>query len=476
MGIKNGSINMSSLLESMDNAPMSLLHRQLAWSAGLGIFLDGYDTIIVGAVLVLLARQWHLGPAEYRWVGTAALAGAFLGALIGGHVADRFGRKAIYLIDLITFFFAAILCSAAWNIDALVAFRFVLGMGIGADYPISATYMAEFMPKNKRGGVITWTFGLWTGGAIAAGLVAYSLLSFGPIAWRLMLLIGALPALLVVWLRRNLPESPRWYLRHGQVDKAAAVLKQVDPSISADEMAVIVQAEQKKAVAPRTPLRVLFGRRFIRATLLVCIPWFIMDLVGYYLTIYTPLILGHLGFKTAHQQILGSAILSITFLLGYVPLALTVDRIGRIWPQIIGFVGSAAALVLVACTAMNVPLIARIAHGQTHFLPQYSALALALIFLGMMLSQAFNSFGPGNTTYVLAAEVYPTDVRAAGHGFATAFSRLGAVASTFFLPVLSKAIGTPKLLLILAAGSVLGGVTTWLFRVDTTNKSLTQEI
>ena len=466
---------MSSLLESMDNAPMSPLHRQLAWAAGLGIFLDGYDTVIVGAVLVLLARQWHLGPSQYRWVGSSALAGAFLGALIGGHVADRFGRKAIYLIDLITFFFAAVLCSAAWNIYALVAFRFVLGMGIGADYPISATYMAEFMPKNKRGGVITWTFGLWTGGAIVAGLVAYSLLSFGPIAWRLMLLSGAVPALFVIWLRRNLPESPRWYLRHGQAEKAAAVLARVDPSISPDELSAIVAAEQKKAVAPRTPWRVLFQTRFIRATLLVCIPWFIMDLVGYYLTIYTPLILGHLGFKTAHQQILGSAMLSMTFLLGYVPLALTVDRIGRIWPQIIGFVGNAGALVLVALTALHVPVKHLMEHGQLQWVPQYSALALAMVFLGMMLSQAFISFGPGNTTYVLAAEVYPTDVRAAGHGFATAFSRLGAVASTFFLPVLGKAIGTPKLLLILAAGSILGAVTTWLFRIDTTNKPLAQE-
>ncbi len=466
---------MKSLLERMDTAPMSPLHRRLAWAAGLGIFLDGYDTIIVGAVLVLLARQWHLGPSQYRWVGTSALAGAFLGALIGGHVADRYGRKAIYLIDLITFFFAAVLCSAAWNIYALVAFRFVLGMGIGADYPISATYMAEFMPKNKRGSVITWTFGLWTAGAITAGLTAYSLLSWGPIAWRLMLLIGAVPALFVIWLRRNLPESPRWYLRHGQPEKAAAVLARVDPSITPEELTAILATEQKKAIAPRTPWRVLFQKRYIRATLLVCIPWFIMDLVGYYLTIYTPLILGHLGFKTAHQQILGSAMLSVTFLAGYVPLALTVDRIGRIWPQIIGFVGSAGALVLVGVTALNVPLHHVVEHGQSQWVLHYSTLALAMVFLGMMLSQAFNAFGPGNTTYVLAAEVYPTDVRAAGHGFATAFSRLGAVASTFFLPVLGQAIGTPKLLLVLAAGSVLGGVTTWLFRVDTTNTSLAQE-
>ena len=284
-----------------------------------------------------------------------------------------------------------------------------------------------------------------------------------------------MPALLVIWLRRNLPESPRWYLRHGQAEKAATVLARVNPSITPGELSAILAAEQKKAIAPETPWRVLFQKRFIRATLLVCIPWFIMDLVGYYLTIYTPLILGHLGFQTAHQQILGSAMLSLTFLLGYVPLALTVDRIGRIWPQIIGFIGSAAALVLVALTAMHVPVRHVLVQGHPHWLPQYSTLALALVFLGMMLSQVFNAFGPGNTTYVLASEVYPTDVRAAGHGFATAFSRLGAVASTFFLPVLGKAIGTPKLLLLLAAGSALGGVFTWLFRVETTNQPLVQE-
>ncbi len=466
---------MSSLLESMDNAPMNPLHRRLAWSAGLGIFLDGYDLVIIGSVLLLLTPQWHINTYEMGYLGSAALAGAFVGALAGGHIADRFGRKAIYLIDLMTFFVAAILCAAAWNITALIIFRFILGMGIGADYPISATYMAEFMPKHKRGGVITWTFGLWTGGAIFAGIVGFTLVHWGPWAWRLMFLVGALPALLVVWMRRKLPESPRWYLRRGETQKAVQVLRQVDPTISDGEMAEILRQQAQAIATPRAPVWTLFSRRFLRSTLFVCIPWFIMDLVGYYVTIYTPQILGHLGFHGSSSKILGQMILSTSFLVGYIPLALYIDKIGRIVPQIIGFVGGGIGLAIVGFTALHVPMRAVLHNGIVHEIPVFGAGAIMIIFAGMLISQILNSFGPGNTTYVLASEVYPTDVRATGHGFATAFSRLGAVASTFFLPPIAHWIGTPMLMLYLAAGSVMGGVFTWLFRVDTTNKALVQE-
>ncbi len=466
---------MSTLLDQIDQATMTRLHRRLAWSAGLGIFLDGYDIMIIGAVLLLLKKQWHLDAHAVGYLGSAALAGAFAGALIGGRIADRFGRKAIYLIDLLTFFLAAILCASAWNIASLVAFRFLLGVGIGADYPLSATYMAEFMPTVKRGGVITWTFGLWTAGAIFAGLVGFALVHLGPWAWRLMFLVGAAPALLVVWLRQSLPESPRWYLRRGQVEQATSVLRQLVPNLPAAEVSDILVEQRRKVNIPNTPVRVLFGRRFLRATLFVCIPWFIMDLVGYYLTIYIPQILGHLGFHGSPSKLLGSMILSASFLIGYVPLALLVDRIGRVWPQIIGFVGGGIGLAIVGLTALQSPTKIVMHSGMMKHVAIFSTTAIVIMFAGMLVSQILNSFGPGNTTYLLAAEVYPTDVRATGHGFATAFSRLGAVASTFFLPVIEYHIGTPVLMLWLAGGSIFGGVLTWLLRVETTCQPLIQE-
>ncbi len=466
---------MSEILDTMNQAPMTALHRRLAWSAGLGIFLDGYDIMIIGAVLLLLKSQWHLDSHAVGWLGSAALAGAFAGALIGGRIADRFGRKSIYLIDLITFFLAAILCAGAWNIASLVVFRFLLGVGIGADYPLSATYMAEFMPTVKRGGVITWTFGLWTAGAIFAGLVGFALVHLGPWAWRLMFLVGAAPALLVVWLRQSLPESPRWYLRRGQVEEATQVLKQLVPELTDSQVSAVLAAQRQTILAPAVPVRVLFGRRFLRATLFVCLPWFMMDLVGYYVTIYIPQILGHLGFHGSPSKLLGSMILSASFLIGYIPLALLVDRIGRVWPQILGFIGGGVGLAIVGLTALQSPTRAVIHDGIVEHVAIFSTAAIVIMFAGMLISQILNSFGPGNTTYLLASEVYPTDVRATGHGFATAFSRLGAVASTFFLPAVEQHIGTPMLMLWLAGGSILGGLLTWLLRVETTCQPLLQE-
>ncbi len=466
---------MSELLDQMDRAPMTSLHRRLAWAAGLGIFLDGYDLVIIGVVLVQLKAQWHLSPHQIGILGSAALAGAFVGALAGGRIADRYGRKAVYIIDLLTFLVAAVLCGLSWNLYSLAIFRFILGVGVGADYPISATYLAEFMPAKRRGSILSWTFGLWVFGAIAAGLIGFICLRDPANGWRWMFIFGALPATFVVYLRGSLPESPRWYLRNNQPEKAAQVIARLNPVIHPAEIQRMLRELPLTSSARVSPLR-LFRPPLLRSTLLVCLPWFVMDLVGYYLTIYTPLILGQLGFGSAGDRVLGGAILNMSFLLGYIPLALFIDKIGRIWPQIIGFLGSAVALWLVGMASVHVHRVAHVVAGHTAFIMQASAGTLAVIFIGMLLSQITNSFGPGNTTYILASEVYPTDVRATGHGFATAFSRLGAVASTFFLPIIQVRITQQHFFFLLGALSAIGGALTWLFRVNTTAKPLLQDV
>lgn len=453
---------------------MTKLHRRLVWAAGLGIFLDGYDLVIIGVVLLQIKTQWHLGPHQMGILGSAALAGAFVGAMAGGRIADRYGRKAVYIIDLLTFLVAAILCGLSWNIYSLAIFRFILGVGVGADYPLSATYLAEFMPARRRGSILSWTFGLWVFGAIAAGIIGFICLLDPTNGWRWMFMFGALPATLVVYLRGNLPESPRWYLRNNQPEKAAQVIARLNPGIDSAEIQRMVRQLPQQPSAHVNPLR-LFLPPLLRSTLLVCLPWFLMDLVGYYLTIYTPLILGQLGFGSAGARVLGGAILNMSFLIGYIPLALFIDRIGRIWPQIIGFLGSAAALWLVGMASVHVHHVAHSVAGHTTFVMVATGGTLAVIFIGMLLSQISNSFGPGNTTYILASEVYPTDVRATGHGFATAFSRLGAVASTYFLPMVQVHMTQQHFFFLLGALSVIGAALTWIFRVNTTAKPLLQD-
>ncbi|WP_226830210.1 MFS transporter [Acidithiobacillus caldus] len=151
---------MSAVFTTLDEQSITRRHRRVLWASGLGIFLDGYDLSIMAIALIVLKDQWHPSSAALGLLGTAALVGALVGGLLGGPIADRFGRKTIYLIDIAAFFFAALLSGFAWDIASLVAFRFLLGLGVGADYPLSSTYMAEFMPKDRRGAVMTWIFGL----------------------------------------------------------------------------------------------------------------------------------------------------------------------------------------------------------------------------------------------------------------------------------------------------------------------------
>ncbi|HUZ91075.1 MAG TPA: MFS transporter, partial [Methylocella sp.] len=241
---------MQSIANHLDEASIGKVHRRSAWAAGLGIFLDGYDISIIAIALILLKPQWHLGALQTGLLGGAAIAGAFAGSLLGGPLADRFGRKAIYLMDMATFLVAALASGFAWDITSLVVLRFVLGVGVGADYPLSATYLIEFLPRARRGRITVWVFALWIGGAAVSSAVGLTLLPLGEHAWRYMLASGAIPALGILWLRKNLPESPRWYLRRGRIKEAVAVLAQLVPSLTDKQRHDLIETEQLRQQTP----------------------------------------------------------------------------------------------------------------------------------------------------------------------------------------------------------------------------------
>lgn len=447
----------SEICRRMDEMELGRLHRQSAWAAGLGIFLDGYDLSIIAVVLIFLRRQWHLTAFEVGLIGASALAGSLVGGLSGGLLADRFGRKAIYLTDICTFLLAALASGFSWNVASLIAFRFVLGVGIGADYPLSATYLAEFMPNGRRGSISVWVFALWMAGAAVSSAAGLAFMQFGDETWRLMLMSGALPALGVLWLRHNLPESPRWYLRRGLSEDAARVLAALDPSLSEEQCEEIVQQEQKVVTPRLTSWRVLFGPRWRRRTLFISIPWFLMDVMGYSVGIYAPMILLALGLKSRAGAIVGNTALLSVSIVGIAMLSFVIDRVGRLRPQIIGFLGDALGLALVGAATLL---------GDA---------TIPVVFIGFIFWQISNVFGPANTTWIFPVELFPTDLRASAHGFATAFSRLGALLAVVFLPWIQSEIGTGGLLLTLASAGILGAVLSAHWGEETARIPLEQE-
>ena len=448
----------SGILEQLDEAHVGRLQRRSAWAAGLGIFLDGYDLSIIAIALILLKPQWQLGPLQTGLLGGAALAGAFFGGLIGGPLADRYGRKAIYLLDMATFLVGALASGFAPDLASLVALRFVLGVGVGADYPLSATYLVEFLPRARRGRIAVWVFALWMGGAAVSSVVGLALLLLGEHAWRFMLASGAIPALGILWLRKNLPESPRWYLCRGRVPEAVRVLAQLVPALSQADCRALIAAEQARRQAPRAAWRALFTRAYLRRTLFITLPWFLFDIMGYSFGIYAPLLLLGLGLHTKVQSVIGNTLLDVVALIGTALLAETIERVGRLRAQVMGFVGSVVGLLLVWMFAL---------HGPP---------PLTVLITGLVLWQVAISYGPSNTCWIIPVELYPTELRASAHGLATAVSRAGALIAVLLLPLVQETIGEAWLMLVFAAIGVAGAVLSARLGEETAGKPLEQEL
>jgi len=448
---------MPSITDHLDEAALGKLHRRSAWAAGLGIFLDGYDISIIAIALILLKPQWHLGSLQTGLLGGAALAGAFAGGLLGGPLADRFGRKAIYLLDMATFLVAALFSGFAWDIASLVVLRFLLGLGVGADYPLSATYLIEFLPRARRGRITVWVFALWMGGAAVSSLVGLALLPLGEHAWRFMLASGAIPALGILWLRKNLPESPRWYLRRGRIHDAVDVLAQLLPSLGENQRRALIASEQQRQQTPLAAWPELFAPAYIRRTLFITLPWFLFDIMGYSFGIYAPLLLLDLGLHGNLQSVIGNTLLDIVALIGTALLAVSIERVGRLRAQIWGFTGSVIGLLLVWIFALRGPP------------------PLAVLVIGLLLWQVAISYGPSNTCWIFPVELYPTELRASAHGLATAVSRVGAMVAVFLLPLVQARIGIAWLMLVFAATGIAGALLSVYLGEETAQKPLLQE-
>lgn len=444
----------------LDESPLSATQWQLWLLSAMGVFLDGFDLFIIGVALPLIEREFAISPTTKGLIAGAAVVGAFVGSAIGGWVTDKLGRKGMFVIDLIFFVVFAAASACAWNPASLIVFRFLLGVGIGADYPIGVSYIAENVPTAVRGRMVVGAFSFQAIGSLTGVGVGLVMLSVHPQldAWRWMLGFGVLPAVVVVLLRENLPESPRWYLSQGDYGAAsAAATKLLEKPITLHPTPT-AQTQTPPSIAS------LFSPQYFRNTVLASVPWFLQDISTYGIGLFTPTILavliGEAQTDFIAQDIaatLGAIITNLPLIVGFILCTLLVDQVGRLPLQIAGFLGMAIGLSIVAVAAS---------------LPGGSTAHIPLIFAGFMLFNLLMNGGPNSTTYLLSGEVFPTRIRATGAGFAAAVAKLGAVVGTFFFPPLQETLGLPALMVLLSLASVLAAIVTVLFRVDTTGLNL----
>jgi MFS family permease len=456
-----------SLGRSLDEAAMSRLHVRFWLLAGLGIMLDGFDFFIIGVANPLIAADLGTTDAEKGLVSAAAIVGAIVGAGVLGPLGDKLGRRRIFQFDLALFVVFSLLCAAAPNVWSLIAFRFVLGVAIGLDYPIAASYLAEVLPARGRGRWLTAAFSLQAVGIMLGALIGVGVLELFPDlgSWRIMLGLGAVPAVIIMLLRRGTPESPRWLAQNGRTDEA----RKIAEALTGHRVEIAEEDTRRRAPIPEGIKALvqprLFHRTLLQRTILTSVPWFLMDIATYGVGIFTPTLLAALTLSNADTTFLaddiastkGTAALDVFLVIGFLLAIWLVDRIGRIPLQVVGFAMMTVALAVLA-----------VAEG----LPGGGSAHLALVFLGFAVFNTFMNAGPNATTYTLAAEVFPSECRAAGQGFAAACAKMGAAIGVFLFPILLDDIGTSALLGIVAGASLLALVVTVAFRIETRGRAL----
>jgi MFS family permease len=452
---------------SLDEAAMSRLHVRFWLLAGLGILLDGFDFFIIGVANPLIAQDFGISDAEKGLVSAAAIVGAIFGAGLLGPLGDKIGRRRIFQFDLALFVVFSVLSAAAPNVWWLIAFRLVLGVAIGLDYPIAASYLAEVLPARGRGRWLTAAFSLQAGGIMLGALIGVVVLELASDvdSWRIMLGVGALPALVIMLFRRGTPESPRWLAQNGRADEA----REVAEALTGHPVEVTEEDKRRGAPIPEGLNALvqpqLFRRALRRRTIFTSVPWFLMDIATYGVGIFTPTLLAAITINGANTTFIsddiastkGTAALDVFLVIGFVFAIWLVDRIGRIPLQVAGFAMMTVALALLAVVE-GLP-----GGGDSH---------LALVFVGFALFNTFMNAGPNATTYTLAAEVFPSEVRAAGQGFAAACAKLGAALGVFLFPILTDDIGTSALLAIVAGACLVALAVTLAFRIETRGRSL----
>jgi putative MFS transporter len=412
----------------LDALPFTREHRKLLLGSGAGWALDAMDVGLISFVLAQLAVQWDVGSTALSWVASAGFIGMALGASLGGLLADRIGRRHVFALTLLVYGAATGASALAWSVGVLIALRFVVGLGLGAELPVASTLVSEFAPPRIRGRVVVVLEAFWAVGWTLSALVGYLVIPLSDDGWRWALAIGALPALYSAFVRAKLPESVRFLEARGQHEEAERVVRRFEESagVSTPESGDVVRDEAPAVPAGRSGVRALFAPRTRRSTIGLWVVWFSVNFSYYGAFIWLPTLLYASGFSLV-RSFGYTLVITLAQLPGYAAAAYLVERWGRRRTLAVFLIGSAVAAGLFG------------AAGGT----------AQVLVAGMLLS--FFNLGAWGALYAVTPELYPTPLRGAGSGWAAGVGRIASVVAPLVVPPLRVAGGTGLLFAVFAA-------------------------
>ena len=361
---------MTTINEKKVSKQKPLSKNKLLGIAGLAWMFDAMDVGILSFVIAALATEWALTPNEMGWIGSVNSIGMAVGALVFGVLADKVGRKKIFMITLILFSVASGLSALTTTLFAFLALRFLVGMGLGGELPVASTLVSESVEAKERGRVVVLLESFWAAGWIISALIAYFIIpDYG---WRVALLITALPAFYAIYLRLKLPDSPKYTEKNTETRSILQNMKGV------------------------------WAKKYAKATLMLWIVWFTVVFSYYGMFLWLPSVMVMKGFSLI-QSFEYVLIMTLAQLPGYFSAAWLIEKAGRKFVLVTYLLGTAASAFVFGSAETTA----------------------VLIVFGMLLS--FFNLGAWGALYAYSPEQYPTVIRATGSGMAASVGRIGGI-------------------------------------------------
>jgi len=439
--MSNETIQEMTFDEAIDRIGFGAFQRKLLAICGAGWAADAMEVLLISFALPGVIREWSLTTAQAGFIGTAIFLGMLAGAWFWGTISDYIGRRIGFqltvLIDSVFGFLSALSPSYLW----LALLRGITGFGVGGTLPVDYSIFAEYLPTKERGKYLVYLESFWALGTIvAAGLAWFVVPRWG---WRVLLAISALPGIIIYFIRRYVPESPRYMLVEGRADEVREVLERVASENRAEVAIGPIKGEVRER---KVTVSALWISKFARTTLMLWIAWFCISLGYYGVFIWLPKIFVDRGFtflKTFQYVFL----MALAQLPGYFSAAYLVEKIGRKMTLGIYLILSGAFTLLFA-VAGSAPAI-----------------------VGSAVLMSFFCLGAWGSLYAYTPELYPTEIRSTGMGWASGMTRIaGSLAPMLGGMLLPISLIVP--LGLYTAAFAIGGLAVLILGTETKGRPL----
>jgi MFS transporter, putative metabolite:H+ symporter len=435
----------------MERLPLTRTQTKARVIVGAATFFDGYDSIMLGLVMPVLVGAWHLKNTETGLLLSGTFFGQLMGAMLFPYLAERLGRlrTACYTVWVVGVFSLA--CAASWNFGTLIIARVIQGIGIGGEIPVASTYINELASARVRGRFFLMYEAAFAFGYLIATLLGVLLISrYG---WQVMFLIGALPAFVAAFMRRALPESPRWLASKGRKDEADAIVSGMEREAEAKLGAALPPPQISVVPQPmsrRTDLRELFSEAYRTRTLVVWSVWGFSFFVTQAMNAWLPTIYRQELHLTV-QHSLELTLLGHCFTIASaIAVALLIDKTGRrLWIGCALIGGSLSMLILAI-------------HG-----------AQDPVFLLVLATCGTTCLGTVSVSiYVYTSELYPTRMRALGAGMGSTVRNIFTTSSPTLVALALSSYGLPGVFTMLGLAPLVPAFMVLAFGTETKGRVL----